>query len=351
MMLENKSSERTSLATLGKFGLRNYLSQAFPRQNDSTLAGVEEDAAVVDVKTKKTVVASELFVEGVHFDLSYFPLQHLGYKCVVASVSKLVAMHARPEQVAFQMAVSNRFSLEAIEEIYKGVQKACGFYEIDLVGADTTSSTKGLIISATAMGSVKKSDIAYRNKAKEGQLLVLSGDIGGAYMGLQVLEREKQVFLVNPNHLPDLEEYSYIVERQLKPEARTDVSEILGKLGVKPTAMILVSNGLAADVMQLCLASGVGCKIYEDKLPLDPQFISVCEEFKIDSTTIALSGGEDYELLFSIEMGDYDKIKGNPNFTVVGHLVASEEGKHLITRENTQIELKARGFGEEEKKE
>lgn len=348
-MFENNPAEKMALEHLGTFGLRSYLSQAFPIQNESTLSGIEDDAAVLDYKTQKTVISNELLVEGVHFDLGYFPLQHLGYKAVVMAISKLAAMNAKPQQVGVQMAVSSRFGLEAIEEVYKGIQRACGFYQLDLIMAETTSSNKGIILSTTAIGSAKKSDLVYRSTSTDTNLLVVTGDFGGAYMGLQVLEREKQVFIANPNHQPDLEMYNYIVERQLKPEARTDLSKLLERLKVKPTAMTLISNGLVADVMQLCQSAKVGCKIYEEKLPLDPQLISVCEEFQLDSTTVALNGGEDYELLFSIKLEDYEKIKGNPHFTVIGHITPENEGLHLITRENTSIALKARGFGLPEK--
>lgn len=346
-MLENKNS-KTSLDQIGPFGLIEYIKKAFPVKNKSTLLALNDDAAIVDYKSKKTVVATELMVEGVHFDLSYFPLKHLGYKSVIAAISKLCAMNALPSQVMIDLAISNRFPLEAVEEYYEGVRLACDFYSIDLLHSYTTSSTKGLIVSVTALGVIKKGEEIYRSKAQEGNLLVLTGDIGAAYMGLQVLEREKQVFLVNPNNQPDLDNYSYIIERQLKPESRTDIKKLLEQLGVKPTAMTLVTNGIASEIFQICTASKVGCNLYEDKLPLDPQFINVCEEFNIDSTTVAINGGEDYELLFTIALEDFDKIKANPHLTVVGHTTAESEGLHLITRENTKIPLKARGFTKEE---
>lgn len=343
-MLENKDNQRTSLDQLGQFGLSEYIQKSFPIQKKSTLQGIGDDAAIVDYKTKKTVVATELMVEGVHFDLSYAPLKHLGYKSIVAAVSNICAMHATASQVMVSLAISNRFPLEAVEEFYEGVRLACGFYELDLVSSHTTSSNKGLIVSITALGEVKKGEEVYRKGAKDTNLLVITGDIGAAFMGLQVLEREKQVFLVNPNNQPDLENYSYIIERQLKPEARTDIRPLLNKLEVKPTSMIGVTNGIASEILQLCRSSQVGCNLYEDKLPLDPQFINVCEEFNLDSTTVAINGGEDYELLFTIPIEDYPKIKANPNLTVIGHITAASEGTHLVTRENTKIPLKARGF-------
>ena len=253
-------------------------------------------------------------------------------------------MNAIATHITVSVAVSNRFPLEAMEELFAGITVAAKEYNVDVIGGDTTSSQKGLIISITAIGSVDKDEAVYRNGAKEGDLLVVSGDIGAAYMGLQVLEREKQVFMVNPNSQPDLEAYTYLVERQLRPEARKDIKGLLAALDVKPTSMIDISDGLSSEIMHLCKQSNVGCNLYEDKLPLDPQLISVCEEFNIDSTTVAINGGEDYELLFTIPMNDFDKIKANPHLTVIGHMVAESEGIHLITRADTKIALKARGW-------
>ncbi len=345
-MLEdkNQNQNKTSLAQLGEFGLIDHITKNFKIQHKSTLKGIGDDAAVLDFQSKKAVLSTDLLIEGVHFDLSYMPLKHLGYKAVVVNLSDVCAMNATPTQITVSIAVSNRFPLEAIEELYAGIHKACEFYKVDLVGGDTTSSTTGLMISVTAVGEVEEDQLLYRSGAKDNDLLVLTGDIGAAYMGLQVLEREKQVFLVNPQNQPDLEMYSYIIERQLKPEARTDVKELLEKMDIKPTSMIDVSDGISSEIMHLCKASKVGCNLYEDKLPLDPQFINVCEEFNIDSTTIAINGGEDYELLFTIKMEDFDKIKGNPHFSIIGHMTPESEGMHLITRENTKIALKARGW-------
>ena len=343
-MLENKDQNKTSLAQLGEFGLIDHITKSFSITQQSTVKSIGDDAAVLDFKSKNAVITTDLLVEGVHFDLSYMPLKHLGYKAVVVNISDVCAMNAVPTQITVSVAVSNRFPLEAIEELYEGIRLACEFYKVDLVGGDTTSSTTGLLISVTAVGAAKEEELVYRSGAQENDLLVVTGDIGSAYMGLQVLEREKQVFLVNPNSQPDLEEYSYIIERQLKPEARTDIKELLKKLNVQPTAMIDVSDGISSEIMHLCKASGVGCNLYEEKLPLDPQFINVCEEFNLDSTTIAINGGEDYELLFTIKMDDYDKIKGNPNLTVIGHMTDANEGIHLVTRENTKLPLKARGW-------
>lgn len=343
-MLENKDQSRTSVASLGEFGLIDHLTKHFTITQPSTLKSIGDDAAVLDFGTKKVVVSTDLLVEGVHFDLAYMPLKHLGYKAVVANVSDICAMNATPAQITVSIAVSNRFPLEALEELFAGITSASKFYGVDVIGGDTTSSQKGLIISITAIGEANLEDIVYRNGAQATDLLVVSGDIGAAYMGLQILEREKQVFQVNPNNQPDLEPYTYLIERQLKPEARRDLKELFEKLELKPTSMIDVSDGLSSEVMHLCKQSGVGCNLYEEKIPVDPQLINVCEEFNIDITTIALSGGEDYELLFTIKMEDYGKIKANPNFTVIGHMTQESEGMHLVTRANTKIELKARGW-------
>ncbi len=342
-MLENKNQKRTSLSELGEFGLINHLTKHFQINQKSTLKAIGDDAAVLDFSKNKAVISTDLLIEGVHFDLSYMPLKHLGYKAVVANISDICAMNAIPTQLTISIGVSNRFPLEALEELFEGFTLAANRYEVDVIGGDTTSSQKGLIISITAIGEAKLTDIVYRNGAKETDLLIVSGDLGAAYMGLQVLEREKQVFQVNPNNQPVLDDYTYLIERQLKPEARNDIKELLEKLEIKPTAMIDISDGLSSEILHLCKQSNVGCHLYEEKIPIDPQLINVCEEFNIDSTTIALNGGEDYELLFTIKMTDFEKIKHNPNFTVIGHMVAESEGAHLITRANTQIALKARG--------
>lgn len=342
-MIEEKNPQRTSLSELGEFGLIEHLTKNFSIQQPSTLKGIGDDAAVIN-HTNKTVISTDLLVEGVHFDLSYMPLKHLGYKTVVVNVSDIYAMNATPTQITVSIAVSNRFPLEALEELYSGIALAAKMYNVDVVGGDTTSSKTGLLISVTAVGEAKEEDIVYRSGAKENDLLVVSGDVAGAYLGLQVLEREKEVFKVNPQNQPDLTPYDYIIERQLKPEARKDIIALLKELEVTPTSMIDVSDGLSSEIIHLCNNSKVGCKLFEEKIPLDPQVISTCEEFNVDSTTIALSGGEDYELLFTISQSDYDKIKGNPNLTVIGHMTAEKEGKHLVTRANTQMPLTARGW-------
>ncbi|MGB5392820.1 MAG: thiamine-phosphate kinase, partial [Lutimonas sp.] len=332
-MLENKEQSRTSLSELGEFGLIEHLTNQIKIKNKSTVKGVGDDCAVVQSKDQ-IVVTTDLLVEGVHFDLSYVPLKHLGYKSVMVNLSDVYAMNAMAKQITVSIAVSNRFPLEAIEELYAGIYLACEKYGVDLVGGDTTSSTKGLLISITAIGEGKREDLVYRSGAKVNDLIVVSGDLGAAYLGLQVLEREKQVFQVNPNAQPELENYTYLVERQLKPEARKDMIELLKSLEVKPTAMIDISDGLSSEILHICKQSKTGCVIYEDKIPLDPQVISTCEEFNLDSTTVALSGGEDYELLFTISQKDFDKIKGNPNLTVVGYITDESQDCTLMTRAN-----------------
>ncbi|MBN4070497.1 thiamine-phosphate kinase [Olleya sp. AH-315-F22] len=343
-MIEDKSKQRTPISDLGEFGLINHLTKNFKIKQKSTIKGIGDDAAVLEFKAKQIVITTDLLVEGVHFDLSYMPLKHLGYKSVIANLSDVYAMNATATQITISIAVSNRFPLEALEELYAGIDTAANIYKVDVVGGDTTSSTSGLLISVTAIGEVNKDDVVYRNGAKPNDLLVVTGDLGAAYLGLQVLEREKEVFKVNPKNQPDLDQYSYIIERQLKPEARKDIVKLLKDLKVKPTAMIDISDGLSSEIMHLCKQSKVGCDLYENKIPLDPQVISTCEEFKMDSTTIALNGGEDYELLMTISQEDYSKIKANPNLTVIGYMREESAGMHLITRAETKIPITAQGW-------
>lgn len=344
IMIEDKNQQRTSLDALGEFGLIEHLTKNFKIKHTSTLKGIGDDAAVLDFKDENIVITTDLLVEGVHFDLSYMPLKHLGYKAVVVNLSDVYAMNAKATQITVSIAVSNRFPLEALEELYAGIETAAKIYDIDVVGGDTTSSTTGLLISVTAVGVVAQGEAVYRSGAQPNDLLVVSGDIGGAFMGLKVLEREKEVYKVNPNSQPDLEPYTYIVERQLKPEARKDIVNLLKDLKVKPTAMIDISDGLSSEIMHVCNNSDVGCDVYENKIPLDPQVISTCEEFNLDSTTVALNGGEDYELLFTIRQEDYPKIKANPNLSVIGYIREKSAGMHLVTRAETKISLKAQGW-------
>ena len=343
-MIKDKNQKKTALSELGEFGLIEHLTTNFSIKNSSTILGIGDDAAVLEFKEKSVLVSTDLLVEGVHFDLSYMPLKHLGYKAVIVNLSDIYAMNARATQVTVSIAVSNRFGLEALEALYDGIHTAAKVYGVDVIGGDTTSSTTGLTISITAIGEINASDVVKRSEAKPNDLLVVSGDIGAAYLGLQVLEREKEVFKVNPNNQPDLDAYTYIIERQLKPEARKDIVQLLKDLDVKPTSMIDISDGLSSEIIHLCKQSNVGCDLYEDKIPLDPQVISTCEEFNLDSTTIALSGGEDYELLMTISQDDYPKIKANPNLTVIGYMTDVSSGIHLVTRGDEKIPLTAQGW-------
>ncbi len=350
-MIEDKQPSRTSISSLGEFKLIKHLTQNLHLNNETSDLGVGDDAAVIDVSDKnKVLVSTDFLVEGIHFNLSYMPLKHLGYKAVVVNLSDIYAMNAIAQQITVSIAISNRFTLEAVEELYEGIKLACKVYGVDLVGGDTTSSQSGMVISITALGQQEDSKIVKRSGAKNNDLLVVSGDLGAAYMGFQVLERERQVFEVNPNAQPDLEQYSYLVERQLKPEARKDVVQLLKELEVLPTSMIDISDGLSSEILHLTKASGHGCKLYEDKIPLDPQVISSCEEFQLDSTMVALSGGEDYELLFTVDQNDFEKIKANPNFSIIGHMT-EDSGSYLMTRGGGQLELKAQGWDSTETQE
>ena len=344
-MFENKNQELTPISTLGEFGLIKHLTQFFPVENASTELGVGDDAAIINAEGKKILVSTDMFTEGVHFNLGYTPLKHLGYKVVVAGISDIAAMNAVPTQIMISVAVSNRFPVEALEEIYAGVQLACRRYKVDLVGGDTTSSQTGLVINVTAVGLESSEKIISRNGVKPNDLLVVTGDLGGAYMGLQILEREHSVYLKNPNMQPEMEGYDYILERQLKPEARTDIKGILEELGVKPTSMIDVSDGLASEVLHLSDRSKVGFRIYEEKIPMDELTISTADEFNLNPVMTALNGGEDYELLFTISQNDFDKIKNNPDFTIIGHAVEEEQGNYLVLRGSNELaELTAQGW-------
>ena len=342
--MEEKDQKFTNLDQIGEFGLIDILTKDFESNNKSTVLSIGDDAAVIDNSKEKTLISTDMLVEGVHFDLSYFPLKHLGYKAVISSISDIYAMNGICNQITVSIAVSNRFKLESINELYSGIKVACKNYKVDLIGGDTTSSTKGILISVTAIGKAEKDTVVFRDGAKETDLIVVTGDLGAAYLGLQVLEREKQVFQVNPNNQPDLNDYTYLIERQLKPEARRDIPKLLKELKVTPSAMIDISDGLSSELIHICSQSKVGCKIYEDKIPLDPQVISACEEFDLDSTMVALSGGEDYELLFTISIDNYNKMKANPHFTVIGHITEERQGMKLITRANQELELKAQGW-------
>jgi len=336
--------KQTPLAELGEFGLINRLTEKIQIKNTSTLTGVGDDAAVLSFPDKKIVVTTDLLTEGIHFNLMYVPLKHLGYKAVVVNLSDVFAMNATPRQITVSIAISSKFSLEAIEELYSGIHLACEKYGVDLIGGDTTSSLTGLTISITAIGEANENELVYRSGAKTGDLVCVSGDLGGAYMGLQLLERENEVFKVNQNLKPQLEGYDYILERQLKPEARGDIKELLKTLNIKPSSMIDISDGLSSEVLHLCKASKVGCNIYEDKIPLDSQTKQFAEELSINPLVAALNGGEDYELLFTVPLASYDLIKKEFDITVIGHITSEGEGANLITTGGSAIPLQAQGW-------
>lgn len=334
----------TDLSELGEFGLIKHLTEHIELKNTSTIKGVGDDAAVIDYGNLKTVVSTDMLVEGVHFDLTYVPLKHLGYKSVVVNLSDIYAMNAEPSQILVSIAISNKFRLEAIEELYAGMLMACKKYNVDLVGGDTTSSLSGLVVNITVIGSAKEENLTYRSGAKESNLLCVSGDLGGAYMGLQILEREKMVFKENPKLQPDLEGKDYILERQLKPEARKDIVELLKTLGIKPTSMIDVSDGLSSEILHLCTASKVGVELYEEKIPIDPLTYETAREFNLDPTLCTLSGGEDYELLFTVDIGEYEKLKTSMDITIIGHITNESKGHLMVSKSGTVHELKAQGW-------
>jgi len=341
-MFDNK--ETTNIEELGEFGLINHLTKNIKLTQKSTLKGVGDDAAVLDFEGKKVLVSTDMLLEGIHFDLAYTPLKHLGYKAVQVNLSDIYAMNGTAAQVTVSIGISSRFPLEAVEELYEGVYLACEKYNVDLIGGDTTSSKQGLVISVTSIGYADEKDIVYRNGAEEGDLICVSGDLGGAYTGLQLLEREKLIYLENPNIQPDLEGKDYIVERQLKPEARRDIVELLKSIEVKPTSMIDVSDGLASEILHICKQSKKGCNIYEDKIPLDPMTYETAREFNLDPTVCALSGGEDYELLFTVKQADYDKIKFKMDITIIGYITEPSAGCNLITKSGNSHPLKAQGW-------
>ncbi len=343
-MFEDKNKKRTELSELGEFRVIDYLTKNFKLKNSNSIKGIGDDAAVIDNKNKQTLVSTDLLIEGIHFDLTYTPLKHLGYKAAIANFSDIAAMNGIPKQITVSIAVSNRFSLEALEELYSGIFLACEKYNVDLVGGDTSSSVSGLLISITVIGEAEKQNIVYRNTAKEGNLVCVTGDLGAAYMGLLTLEKEKQVFIANPNMQPDLEGNDYILERHLKPEARTDMRNIFQRLKIKPTAMIDISDGLASETLHICNDSKVGCNLYEDKIPIDQATYDMSMEFNINPITSALSGGEDYELLFTIEQKDYYKIKNLKEISVIGHITEKNAGINLITKSGSSIPITAQGW-------
>ncbi|MFC3197225.1 thiamine-phosphate kinase [Parapedobacter deserti] len=335
---------KTNLESLGEFGLIAHITSAVKFKQPTTVKGIGDDAAVLDFSGKKTLVSTDLLLEGIHFDLRYVPLKHLGYKAVQVNLSDIYAMNGVASQITFSLGLSSKFPLEAVEELYSGALLACEKYHVDLVGGDTSASAQGLVISVTSIGHAAAEDIVYRSGAQEGDLLCVSGDLGGAYVGLQLLEREKRIFLENPNIQPDLEGKDYVVERQLKPESRKDIVQLLADLSVKPTAMIDVSDGLASEILHICHASDKGCKLHEDKIPIDPMTYDTSREFGLDPTVCALNGGEDYELLFTIQQADYDRIKNQPDISVIGYITEKSAGCELISKSGKVHPIKAQGW-------
>jgi thiamine-monophosphate kinase len=337
--------QRTEIQSLGEFGLIERLAQQVKHYHPETLKGIGDDAAVMQIGDTCVVTTTDMLLEGVHFDLSYVPLKHLGYKAVVVNISDLAAMNATPKQITVSIALSNRFSVEAVEELYEGIRSACEMYQVDLVGGDTTTSKSGLIISITALGVAFANQIVYRNTAQKSDIICVTGDLGGAFMGLQLLEREKAVFIENPEMQPQLEGKDYVIKRQLKPEARTDIMYELRELGILPTSMIDISDGLASELFHICRKSNLGALIYEDKLPISQETYNVALiDFKISPITCALNGGEDYELLFTIKQDDYEKIKNHSEISIIGYLTEPEKGVHLVTRNEQSVEIQAQGW-------
>jgi thiamine-monophosphate kinase len=336
--------KKTELGELGEFGLIRHLTDGIVLKNNTSLKGIGDDAAVLNYDGFDVLVSSDMLLEGVHFDLTYMPLKHLGYKAAVVNFSDIYAMNGKPQQLTVSLGCSNRFPVEALEQIYEGLALACSNYEVDLVGGDTTSSKAGLVLSLTVIGKVEKGKAVLRSTAQKGDLLVVSGDLGGAYVGLQLLEREKSVYMENPGAQPDLEGNDYILERQLKPEARRDVVDYLADQGIIPTSMIDVSDGLSSEIFHLCTQSILGCKLYEDKIPIDPTTYNMAREFGLDPTVCALSGGEDYELLFTISQSDFEKLQGVLLVSVIGHMTDADEGIVMIDKSGGQHDMKAQGW-------
>lgn len=339
------SDKRTEIEELGEFGLIHKLTSDIQLKQSSSILGIGDDAAILERDSNTyTLVSTDMLVEGVHFNLMYVPLKHLGYKSVAVNISDICAMNGIPEQILVSIAVSNRFPVEALEELYDGIKAACSHYNVDLIGGDTTSSRSGLIISITAIGKVDKMKVAKRSGASENDLIVVTGDLGAAYMGLQVLERERSVYEANSAIQPDLDGYDYIIQRQLKPEARIDVVRFLETLDVVPTSMIDISDGVASEIRHICKQSEVGCFLYDEKMPIDAKTAMTAIEFNLDPNTCALNGGEDYELLFTIKQSDYDKIKGNPHMTVIGHIGHASDGHYYVDKNGAAVEIRAQGW-------
>jgi thiamine-monophosphate kinase len=338
------SQERTEISQIGEFGLIEHLTKNIELKQASSIVGVGDDAAVIDHFGKQTVISTDLLLEGVHFDLIYTPLKHLGYKSVVVNLSDIYAMNATPTQILMSVGLSNRFSVEAVTEFYEGVYAACEKYGVDLIGGDTTASQKGFMISVTAIGEVAPDKYVKRNTAQKGDLICVSGDLGGAYVGLLFLEREKKIYLESPGVQPDLEGESYVVGRLLKPEARKDIIEFLDDAEIRPTSMMDISDGLSSEILHLCKQSQLGCVLYEDKLPIAEEMRNAAFKFEIDPTACALSGGEDYELLFTVSQSDYDKLILNEQISVVGYMTEPEQGTHIHTKGGNKHVITAQGW-------
>lgn len=336
--------KKTPISTLGEFGLIRHLTENIELQNASSKYGVGDDCAVLEYPDKQVLVTTDLLMEGVHFDLTYVPLKHLGYKAVMVNLSDIYAMNGTPRQITVSLAISKRFSVEDIEQLYAGMRLACEAHHVDIVGGDTTSSLTGLAISITAIGDAPKDKIAYRNGANETDLICVSGNLGAAYMGLQLLEREKSVFMGESNAQPDFSGKEYLLERQLKPEARRDIISALAEAGIKPTAMMDISDGLSSELMHICKQSNKGCRVYEEHIPLDYQTAVMAEEFNMNVTTCALNGGEDYELLFTVPLTDHEKVSKMEGVRLIGHITKPELGCMLVTRDGGEMELRAQGW-------
>ncbi len=343
-MTVTMAEKRTEISELGEFGLIDRIKSNFKLQLPSSLQGIGDDAAVIDAGEDVILLSTDMLLEGIHFDLGYMPLQHLGYKAVAANVSDIAAMNGKPEQIIVALAISNRFSVEAVDALYKGIRTACENYKVDLVGGDTTASPSGLIISVSVLGRTKKGNEVYRSGAKDTDIICVTGDLGGAYVGLQILEREKAVYLTNPEMQPELDKYEYCVSRQLKPEARMDIIYELADLGIRPTSMIDVSDGLASELFHLSKSSGVGMRVFEDKIPIDHEAYTTAVEFKLDPFTCALNGGEDYELLFTIGQTDFEKIKNHADIHLIGYVHPDMKQNVLITKNGNVVPLKAQGW-------
>jgi thiamine-monophosphate kinase len=338
------SENRTEISELGEFGLIDHLTRNFETHNASTILGVGDDAAVIDHFGKQTVVTTDLLIEGIHFDLMYTPLKHLGYKAVMVNLSDVYAMNATPTQITVSIGFSNRFSLEAIDELYEGIFLACQKHGVDLIGGDTSTSQKGLIISVTALGEITTDKMVTRSGAQKGDLICVSGDLGGAFLGLTLMEREKKIYLENPQVQPDLENESYIVGRLLKPEARKDIIAFFEEQNILPTSMMDVSDGISSEVLHLCKQSGLGCRIYEEKIPVSDQSRQAAFKFGLDPTVCALNGGEDYELIFTLKQEDHEKIVLNEEISVIGYMTDIEEGSKLLTKGGNSFDITAQGW-------